>query len=76
MLQAVETGAGRIEAFFCLDLDDVEEFLIDEGIGHLDRSGNFEYGPELDLGWESVPERSEIKSDAEEHDQVSEGDRS
>jgi hypothetical protein len=29
----------------CLDSDDVEDFLVEEGIGHLNRYGDCEYGP-------------------------------
>lgn len=33
-----------------MDPDDCEDFLVEEGIGHYDLSGNFQYGP-APLGW-------------------------
>jgi hypothetical protein len=57
--------AATSSAVICLDSDDVEEFLVEEGIGHFNRSGNFEYGPSADFedaGWVDV---GPVKRDAE-----------
>jgi hypothetical protein len=32
----------------CYDNEDVESWLIEEGIGHVDHLGNFQYGPDLE----------------------------
>jgi hypothetical protein len=32
----------------CYDNEDVEGWLIEEGIGHLDHRGNFQYGPDFE----------------------------
>lgn len=44
---SIERAGSRFRPINCLDSDDVEDFLVEEGIGHFNRSGNFEYGPEL-----------------------------
>ena len=43
--QQAMTGTQPIQPLSCFDAEDVEGWLIEEGIGHLDRSGNFQYGP-------------------------------
>jgi hypothetical protein len=55
--------AATSSAVICLDSDDVEDFLVEEGIGHFNRSGNFEYGPYFDFEDVCFEVQSPMKKD-------------
>ena len=40
----------------CFDDEDVEGWLIEEGIGHRNKYGNLEYGPDLSKESVDIPE--------------------
>jgi hypothetical protein len=40
-----DSTAGSGVPVWCFDTEDVEGWLVEEGIGHFDRSGMFHYGP-------------------------------
>ena len=49
MTELQQVAGSAIDHLVCIDSDDAEDFLVEEGIGHRDRSGNFEYGPAIEL---------------------------
>jgi hypothetical protein len=58
MTDLQQVVGGAIGHLVCLDSDDVEDFLVEEGIGHRDRGGNFQYGPAIEL--EHVPDEHDF----------------
>jgi hypothetical protein len=53
-------GEGLIP-ILVFDSEDVEGWMVEEGIGHIDLSGNFQYGPDWDESLEYSEEEEELK---------------
>jgi hypothetical protein len=49
MQESQQVVNSAFDYLVCLDSDDVEDYLVEEGIGHRDRSGNFQHGPAVEF---------------------------